>query len=80
MLVASFCENKNEYIPDAFYEILPIRCYEETCGFPMVMSETLSNLQCSNPYCPSKTAWRMFELLKTIDVSNISEAILKNYI
>ena len=80
MLVASFCENKSEYIPDAFYDILPIRCSEASCGYPMVMSETLSNLQCSNAYCPRKTARRMFELLKFIGITNITELSLKNYI
>lgn len=80
MLVAGFCDNKSEYIPDAFYDILPISCNEKNCGFPMVMSETLNNLQCSNPYCPQKTAWRMSKLLSSIGITNISENILKEYI
>ena len=74
MLVPAFCENHDGILPDEFYDSLPQYCSEEDCGFPMEMSETLTQLHCSNPRCPSKIVQRLIAIANTLGVKDLGEA------
>lgn len=74
MLVPEFYENRLGTIPDEFYESLPLYCFEDGCNFPMEMSETLTQLHCSNPRCPSKIVQRLVAMANQLGVKDLGEA------
>lgn len=74
MLVQDFCNNRVNLFPDEFYESLPQHCFEEGCGYPMEMTETLTHLHCSNPRCPSKIVRRLTSMANDLGVKNLGEA------
>lgn len=71
MLVKDFCEHRDGTFPDMFYESLPKFCFDENCGYPMEISETLTQLHCSNPKCPSKIVQRLVAIANTIGVKDL---------
>jgi hypothetical protein len=80
MIVSDFVENINENIPMGFYDILPKECDEQGCNSPMVMTELLTELQCSNPFCPSKVSYRIHQLLEDIGVTYITESQVHEFV
>lgn len=72
MLVTEFCENRVGDFPDAFYECLPTVC--EECGYPMEMSETLTQLHCGNPKCVSKVVQRLVAIASQLGVKDLGVA------
>ena len=73
MIVNDFVQNKSDNIPESFYNVLPLECDEPGCDSPMLMTDILTGLTCSNPFCPSKVAHRMHLLLKDIGVNYVTE-------
>lgn len=71
MLVSDLCQNKDDNLPDEFYDCLPQYCFEEGCGFPMEMTETLTQLHCSNPRCPSKVVQRLIAMANNLGVKDM---------
>ena len=80
MLVPDFCANREGILPDDFYDTLPQYCDEDGCGFPMEISETLTQLHCSNPRCPSKVAQRLIAIANSLGVKDLGEAKAKKFI
>lgn len=74
MLVPEFCENKMSSLPDEFYRSLPQYCIEDGCGYPMEMSEALTQLHCSNPRCPSKVIQRLLAIAQQLGIKDLGEA------
>lgn len=74
MLVPEFCSNRSPLFPDIFYDSLPQYCFEDGCGFPMEMTEALTQLHCSNPRCPSKVVQRLIAIANSIGVKDLGEA------
>ena len=80
MIVDDFIQNKKDTIPEGFYKLLPSICTEPNCNAPMVMTELLTGLQCSNPYCPNKVSQRIFLLLKDIGVDYVTETQVHSFV
>ena len=80
MLVPDFCEHRNSVLPEEFYDSIPQYCSEEGCGFPMEMSETLTQLHCSNPRCPSKVIQRLVAIANSLGVKDMGEARAKKFV
>ena len=80
MLVPDFCDNRDGILPDQFYESIPQYCEEEGCGFPMEMTEALTQLHCSNPRCPSKVVQRLVAIANQLGVKDLGEAKAKKFI
>lgn len=78
MIVDVFCDNRSELFDDRFYDCLPKTCPE--CGMLMEMSETLTNLHCSNPRCPDKVAQRLIAIANKLGVKDLGEARAINFI
>lgn len=79
MLVTEFCNNRGGDLPDEFYDCLPKFCSEDNCDFPMEIGETLTQLQCSNPRCPSKVIKRLMMLGEMIGI-NLDEGLARKLI
>lgn len=80
MLVSEFCENQYDRFPVPFYESLPQVCLEDSCGYPMEMTEVLTQLHCSNPRCPSKVIQRLSAITKQFGVKDFGEARIRSFI
>lgn len=78
MLVPVFCENQTQLLPAEFYYCLPKYCPE--CEYPMEMSETLTQLHCSNPKCPSKVAQRLVAIANSLGVKNLGDARAQKFV
>lgn len=78
MLVPIFCEQRSSALPDEFYESLPMNCFE--CDYPMEMTETLTQLHCSNPRCPNKVTKRMTAIANSLGVKDLGESRAKKFI
>lgn len=59
-------------LPQQFIDILPKVCPD--CGADMVISDTLKELSCENPYCKGKVAQRMTAMLVDMGVKNMGES------
>lgn len=80
MLVPEFCENRSSLFPDMFYESIPQYCFEDGCGYPMEMTEVLTQLHCSNPRCPSKVVQRLIAMAQSLGVKDFGEARATKFI
>lgn len=78
MLVPVFKANRNPLFPSIFYDSIPDTC--EDCGFPMEMSEALTQLHCSNPKCPCKVAQRLVAIANHLGVKDLGEARAEKFI
>ena len=47
---------------------------------PMEMSETLTQLHCSNPKCPSKVAQRLVAIANSLGVKNLGDARAQKFV
>lgn len=74
MLVPEFCNNRASSLPDEFYFSLPQYCLEDDCGYPMEISEVLTQLHCSNPRCPSKVVQRLLAIAQQLGIKDLGEA------
>ena len=59
-----------DIFPNDFLHQLPLTC--DSCGAETEVIESLSYLQCSNPKCISKVAYRLFLLLKDLGIDLLS--------
>lgn len=59
-------------LPQQFIDVLPLICPD--CGADMVISDTLKELSCDNPYCKGKVAQRMTAMLVDMGVKNMGES------
>lgn len=66
MLVQEFVERQLDGFPEPFYDSLPTVCLEDVCGYPTEMLESLTQLRCSNPRCPSKVVQRMSAMVNRL--------------
>lgn len=70
-----------DIFPSKFLHLLPEYC--EYCDSPIEVIESFNALQCSNPHCISKLAYRLYSLLLDLGNTtfNIDEcmAIIKNF-
>ena len=80
MLVTDFSNNFNKNIPDEFYDSIPHFCPEEGCGYPLEMTEALTQLHCSNPRCPSKVVQRLIAIANQLGVKDLGEAKATKFI
>lgn len=76
MLVPVLCENNA--LPDEMMELLPQHCPE--CGYPMEISEALTQLHCSNPRCPSKVTQRLVAIANFLGVKDLGEARARAFV
>ena len=68
MLVKDFKENEGYRFDEGFLDTLPEYCFDDRCGSPTEMTETLTGLKCSNPRCPSKVAIRIVSMMNRLGV------------
>ena len=74
-----FVKDLNKDIFDSpFLTFLPEYC--ETCKSPMEIIETFTVLQCSNPKCPSKIAYRLYNLLRDLGITLLDLEDCKNFL
>lgn len=78
MLVPNFCDAKFQNLPQEFYDCLPRYC--EDCGYPLEMTEVLTQLHCSNPRCPSKVAQRLVSICNSLGVKGMGEAVALKWV
>ena len=65
-------------LPEEFAFCIPDVCPD--CGAPMVMSETLTGLHCSNPKCGSKLVMRIRQICKDMNVLYFGESAIERFI
>ena len=78
MLVNDFIDNQIGSLPEGLYESLPRVCPD--CGFPMEMSEALTQLHCSNNRCPSKIAQRLVALATMLGVKDMGASRAEKFV
>ena len=78
MLVNDFIDNQIGGLPEGLYESLPRVCPD--CGFPMEMSEALTQLHCSNNRCPSKIAQRLVALATMLGVKDMGASRAEKFV
>lgn len=79
MIVSDFKECSGDRFPEEFLELIPEFCYEDGCNYPMEMSETLTQLHCSNPRCPAKLVQRLVALAQDLGIKNLGESKAKAF-
>ena len=80
MVISDFVNNKKENIPEEFYKVLPTVCAEPNCTAPMLMTEVLTGVTCSNPFCPRKITHRIYLLLLDLGVDFVTEEQVHSYV
>lgn len=80
MLVPEFCENQMTSLPEEFYRSIPQYCTEESCGYPMEMTEVLTQLHCSNPKCPCKVSQRLIAITNQLGIKDLGESKADKFI
>lgn len=78
MIVKEFCDNRINDLPDEFYDSLPQYCPD--CDYPMEMSETLTQLHCSNPRCTSKVAQRLVAMANSLGVKGLGSSVATKFV
>lgn len=78
MLVPELYENRNSLLPDEFYECLPQYC--EDCGYPMEISEALTQLHCGNPKCISKSVKRLVAIANALGVKDLGDSKAEKFL
>ena len=73
-----FVTDLDSSLPDRFLEILPTTC--ETCGSPLMISDTLTGLQCSNPRCKDKLIMRTKAVCKSLNITDFGESTISKFI
>lgn len=73
-------ELKKTNLPREFLDILPETCDVKGCGAPNAVTEGLTALCCTNPFCPEKGVQRMVQLLKDIGVKGLGEANCRKFL
>lgn len=68
LLVKEFKEKNIHNFTEDFLQSLPEVCEEKNCGYPLIMSDTLMNLRCSNPRCPLRVKNRAFEIINRLNI------------
>ena len=71
-------ELKKTQLPQEFLDLLPEKC--EVCGADNVITEGLTSLSCSNPFCMEKGVQRLVQLLKDIGVKNLGESKCRSFL
>lgn len=80
MLVQEFVERQLDGFPEPFYDSLPTVCLEDVCGYPTEMLESLTQLRCSNPRCPSKVVQRMSAMVNRLGVKDFGEERIRAFV
>ena len=80
MLVPELVKNRVYPIPYEFYESIPQYCFEANCRYPMEISETLTQLHCSNPRCPSKLVQRLVAMANQLGVKPFGETHARKFL
>ena len=73
-------ELKKTNLPKQFLELLPEKCEVKGCNAPTAVTEGLTALYCTNPFCPEKGVQRMVQLLKDIGVKGLGEANCRKFL
>lgn len=69
----------NRYgLPERFVDILPSTCDE--CGSPLVISETMTGLHCSNPRCKNKLIMRIRAMCRDLGIVDFGEQTISKFI
>lgn len=56
-------------IPPKFIESVPETCC--FCGYPIEISDSFTNLHCTNPRCPSKASERMLSMCQVLGIKDV---------
>lgn len=80
MLVDEFISAKDDGYSVSFYDSIPSICPEPDCGYPMEMTEVLTQLHCSNPRCPSKVIQRLNAITKQLGIKDFGEARITSFV
>ncbi len=80
MIVEDFITHRVGGFDDRIYSSFPVYCDETSCGYPLEMSETLTQLHCSNPRCPSKLTQRLVAIANSLGVKDLGEARASKFI
>ncbi len=80
MIVKEFKESNAFTFGEDFADALPEYCSEETCGFPLEMSEVLTSLRCTNPKCPSKVTQRLLALVQALGIKGMGETLAYRFL
>ena len=78
MIVQEFSENKIGGLPQKFYDSIPQFCPD--CGYPMEMSEALTQLHCNNPRCCSKVAQRLVAMANALGVKDMGASRAEKWV
>lgn len=65
-------------LPQQFLDVLPTEC--PTCGADTLITETLTQLSCSNPYCLEKATQRLVMLLKDLDIKSLGDSKCRQFL
>lgn len=65
-------------LPSEFVALLPETC--DYCGAKNEITETLTELKCSNPSCGEKSVHRLVSMLKDLDVKNMGESKCRQFL
>lgn len=77
MISASDLKSIDLGLPEEFLDILPEKC--SYCNLPLEISETLTDLHCSNPRCPSKISQRVQALLSLLGI-DFNNQVLEDFV
>lgn len=80
MLVEDFCVGRGSSLPGVFLECIPRFCGEPNCGYPMEVSEVLTQLRCSNPRCPAKVVQRLLAMAKSLGVKGFGKEQVDQFV
>lgn len=65
-------------LPQEFLDVLPTEC--PYCGHPTEMTDSLTELRCTNPSCPAKLSRRMVGLLTDLGIKGLGESKCADFI
>lgn len=65
-------------LPERFVEILPDTC--EECGSPLMISEVLTGLHCSNPRCKDKIVMRIRAICRDLGIIEFGESTIRKFV
>ena len=71
---------ETDRIDDTLKGLLPTKCINATCDGDMMINDTLTQMWCSNPDCPTLKARNLEAMLKTFKVKNFGPGVCQDIV